>query len=426
MGKKGKKEGRTFDMTRYRRKHVALRFSYIGTAYQGLALQDHTTETVEGRLFEALRRVRLIAEDEKVPEGFSRCGRTDKGVSALGQVCAMRLRSAQNLQDEAAMEDTPEKELDYVGILNRVLPGDIRVSGWAFVEDNFSARFSCSGRVYKYFFFKGAKDIAAMRQAAAQLVGEHDFRNFAKLDVVHVSNFVRRIFDVTIAPAAEDLSSAVWVITVVGSAFLYHQVRCMVSVLFDVGDGLESPALVPTLLDIGKTPSRPSYTMAPPFGLVLWDCLFPSIRWNACADSFDKLVKHFEASYQQAFLAPMILGHVHHHLRDTERVNFLDPKPGGRGGGAKSVEGTFGDLCSKGLVAGREAGGNRVAVLKRPVEKSYDEKLSDLRGSKKARLDANLAKGAREDGDDGDPDAKRIEYAPRVELTDEMLRRYMA
>ena len=34
----------------------------------------------------------------------------------------------------------PEAELDYPSLLNRVLPADIRVLGWADVPDDFSAR----------------------------------------------------------------------------------------------------------------------------------------------------------------------------------------------------------------------------------------------------------------------------------------------
>lgn len=44
---------------------------------------------LQGQLYAALRRTKLIPEDTGWQElGYSRCGRTDKGVSALGQVCA--------------------------------------------------------------------------------------------------------------------------------------------------------------------------------------------------------------------------------------------------------------------------------------------------------------------------------------------------
>ena len=44
------------------------------------------------------------------------------------------------------------KELPYMVMLNKNLPDDIQVLGWADVPQDFSARFSCKSRTYKYFF----------------------------------------------------------------------------------------------------------------------------------------------------------------------------------------------------------------------------------------------------------------------------------
>jgi hypothetical protein len=60
-----------------------------------------------------------------------------------------------------------------------------------------------------------------------------------------------------------------------GSAFLWHQVRHMVAILFLIGQGLESPSIIPELLDISKNPCKPLYEMASDAPLVLWDCIFP-------------------------------------------------------------------------------------------------------------------------------------------------------
>ncbi len=49
--------------------------------------QETVEATVEGLLFSALRKTRLIPEQAEISSlQYSRCGRTDKGVSALGQV----------------------------------------------------------------------------------------------------------------------------------------------------------------------------------------------------------------------------------------------------------------------------------------------------------------------------------------------------
>eukprot|EP01059_Diplonema_ambulator_P023022 TRINITY_DN38410_c0_g1_i1.p1 TRINITY_DN38410_c0_g1~~TRINITY_DN38410_c0_g1_i1.p1 ORF type:complete len:403 (+),score=153.76 TRINITY_DN38410_c0_g1_i1:145-1353(+) len=393
--KKKKKADRVFDMSKHERKHIALKFSYIGTAYLGLAAQDHTDQTVEARLFSALKRTKLIGEDEKAPEGYSRCGRTDKGVSALGQVIACMIRVGKG------------EDMDYVGILNRVLPEDIRVTGWAFVPDDFSARFTCSGRVYKYFFLKGTKDISRMQAAANLLIGEYDFRNFAKLDVVNVSNFVRVIRACTVTPAAPGFSD-VHVVTVTGTAFLYHQVRCMVSILFDIGEGLEEVDLITKLLDVKEVPARPCYNMAPDSGLVLWDCLFPDIKWTSTADAYDKVLAHFREHYTQALLRPMIDIHIHDYLKKEQASMTLT------GEGMKIPE------------------NKHISILERPVEKTYKEKLTDLSGSKKARLESNMQKCTNKrtfieailndeecDDREEDPPSKRREWYPRKELTEE-------
>eukprot|EP00754_Rhynchopus_humris_P049299 Rhum_TRINITY_DN8318_c0_g1::Rhum_TRINITY_DN8318_c0_g1_i1::g.27286::m.27286/K01855/PUS3, DEG1; tRNA pseudouridine38/39 synthase len=398
--KKGRKqrEARAFDMSRYERRHVALRYCYMGQGYQGLALQDHTVETVEARLFEALRKVKLIGGDEKVPLGYSRCGRTDKGVSALGQVSAMMLRSsapkAEGEQEQEQGEDGGERkarpEIDYVGVLNRVLPKDIRALAWAPVPVDFSARFTCSGRVYKYFFVKGAKDLDRMRAAAALLVGEHDFRNFAKLDVVNVSNFVRTIFSVTITPAAEGLSDSVHVITIAGTAFLYHQVRCMVAVLFEIGAGNEDPSLISALLDVVGQPSRPCYTMAPDLGLVLWDCLFPDVAWRTTTDAHKKLLAHFSAQFETALLTPMIQGHIHGHLMRHEDLLFLSADGTVENPGRDAAP--FADALPEEAAAPAPAPAY-VPILSRPTDMTYEDKVRGLGGSKKARHEANKLKG---------------------------------
>ena len=53
----------------------------------------------------------------------------------------------------------PEEELDYVSMLNQALPPTVRVTGWADVPDNFSARYSTGYRVYRYYFVRRGLDL---------------------------------------------------------------------------------------------------------------------------------------------------------------------------------------------------------------------------------------------------------------------------
>ena len=88
-----KKPKRQLDFDNQPQVRIALKFAYLGMNYKGLVIQTNAEETVESRIFEALRKICLVD-----PEGamfkcrYARCGRTDKGVSALGNVCSLFVR----------------------------------------------------------------------------------------------------------------------------------------------------------------------------------------------------------------------------------------------------------------------------------------------------------------------------------------------
>ena len=186
-----------FDFAAYPSRNVALRVMYAGWDYRGFASQGAEQDgvrTVEEALFRALKRVRLIAPDATWKTcDYTRCGRTDAGVSALGQVVSARLRCRVPRRDDDDDGDGGD-EIDYPAVLNRALPRDIRILGWTYVSPAFSARFDCEYRHYKYFFTDwNGLDVSAMNEAASAFVGEHDFRNFCKMDARNVHNYRRRI-----------------------------------------------------------------------------------------------------------------------------------------------------------------------------------------------------------------------------------------
>jgi tRNA pseudouridine38/39 synthase len=79
-----RKAKRVFDFSAHGRRHVALRIAYLGWGYQGFASQENTNNPIEEKLFEALTKTRLV--ENRQTSNYHRCGRTDKGVSAFGQV----------------------------------------------------------------------------------------------------------------------------------------------------------------------------------------------------------------------------------------------------------------------------------------------------------------------------------------------------
>lgn len=328
---------------------VALQVMYFGQRFYGFASEAHTEPTVESEIFKALERAKLLVGSRK-ESCYSRCGRTDKGVSATGQVISLYLRS--NIKDAGGNVLDERSEIDYVKVLNRILPRDIRVIGWCPVAADFLARFSCLGREYKYLFWKGSLDISVMQKAASKFIGEHDFRNFCKMDAANVSNYRRQITDLNISAYDQRSNNGeLWAMTIRGSAFLWHQVRCMVAVLFLIGQGLESPCVVDSLLDITKTPRKPQYKMAPELPLILRSCLFDKVNLMCSSDASQALIEHLKDEYHQYMLQAAIFHEALSCLSFTERNSF-QPHQKKR---------------------------NHILLMSRQTEPSYDERVAKVK-----------------------------------------------
>eukprot|EP00927_Polykrikos_kofoidii_P071573 TRINITY_DN67831_c0_g1_i1.p1 TRINITY_DN67831_c0_g1~~TRINITY_DN67831_c0_g1_i1.p1 ORF type:complete len:389 (-),score=51.37 TRINITY_DN67831_c0_g1_i1:77-1243(-) len=265
--------------------HYVLRLAYIGTRYCGVSWQrPDQGNTVENELFIVLVRACLIQNRETC--NFSRCGRTDKGVHAFGNYISLTLRVL------------PGGTKEYIRLLNRLLPKDIRILAATSVPSGYDARFRCTGRLYKYFFHASGYDTDRMRRAAQAFLGEHDFRNFCKADVEQTSTFLRTMHRVEFE--VQDQCVAV---TIAGNAFLWHQIRCMMSVLFLVGKGLEDESIVAQMLDINTVASKPIYDMASEDGLVLFDATYPDFTLTPDPDALVAFrTAHAEAQRRVAVL----------------------------------------------------------------------------------------------------------------------------
>eukprot|EP00792_Barthelona_sp_PAP020_P002771 TRINITY_DN1435_c0_g1_i1.p1 TRINITY_DN1435_c0_g1~~TRINITY_DN1435_c0_g1_i1.p1 ORF type:complete len:432 (+),score=121.64 TRINITY_DN1435_c0_g1_i1:32-1297(+) len=288
-----------FDWTKYRKRHIALRFFYLGEKFQGFASQPNIPSTVENVLLESLITTCLIPSKDYSDIHFSRCGRTDKFVSAFDQVVALYVRT--NLKNGLGVInpdlDEPngneQDEIDFCGRLNRVLPPWLQVYAWAPVDIGFSARFSCIGRTYRYFFNGNGLQINKMIEASEKLIGEHDFRNFCKMDVENVTHFDRTLYNFNIEQVNNDLFQAI----IVGNSFLYRQVRCMMGILFLIGKGDEDSSIIEELLDVEKNPRKPMYDAASPYPLVLYKCHFEPdlLNWNIADASMKFLIDHINS-----------------------------------------------------------------------------------------------------------------------------------
>ena len=213
------------------------------------------------------------------------------------------LAQTETVEGEGEVDVEEIREMDYCGMLNRVLPDTIRALGWCEVTDDFSSRFSCAYRKYRYFFVRRDLNVEAMSAAAALLVGEHDFRNICKIDIAKVTNFRREVYSAQILPFQENTGNpelSVWMLEIRGIAFLWHMVRCIMALLFMVGEEEEKPECVAALLDIESMPAKPHYKMAPELPLVLHECGFdnmnifmqPSVLWTLTTHFEDLWGKH--------------------------------------------------------------------------------------------------------------------------------------
>ena len=330
-----------------RTRHVALEIFYDGEKYSGLAenVGQDNDQSIERALFAALQKCQFITSGTQRDEvKYSRCGRTDKGVSAAGQVVALHLKSAfpptaswdadgiDLIQDDQLPKNSldgktvwvlPRKakssknkstapcrqqkqltEFAYDQVLNKLLPPEIRVLGWVPVSDEFSARFSAGSRTYRYFFHQRHMNLDKMKQGLAYMVGNHDFRNLCKLNVEEVSNFHRQIHQANIFPVNDDNdTSGIYYFEIVGQAFLWHQIRCIVHVLFLVGKGLEEPEVVQELLDVQKHPGKPSYPLADEKPLVLHDCAYPNLQFGYTVRNLWMVACHQEQRWEDLVLA---------------------------------------------------------------------------------------------------------------------------
>ncbi|CAJ0757342.1 13474_t:CDS:2, partial [Entrophospora sp. SA101] len=241
------KRKRLFDMSKYAKRRIAFKLAYFGWNYYGFETQNDESRlpTIEGRLFQAMINSKLISDPSDCR--FSKCGRTDKGVSGkLGTITTTSTtKGTVNIEKMNKKIKKENQELPYLQILNRLLPNDIRIIAWAPVNKNFDARFNCKSRKYKYYFVQENLDIELMREAANKFLGTHDFRNFCKIDgSKQIKNFERTVLEVGIYPMNNKNNSDIN------------------SGSDNVGKRLEKPSVIDDLLDVKKFPAKPVYDIA--------------------------------------------------------------------------------------------------------------------------------------------------------------------
>jgi tRNA pseudouridine38-40 synthase len=250
---------------------VLLTVAYDGTAFSGWARQPDQ-RTVQGTLEDA------IASMNGAPVELRGASRTDAGVHALGQRAAF----------DPAREIPPQGWL--LG-LNAALPDDVSVRAAEAAGPGYTPRFDTVDKHYRYLVLLDAVrdpllrhrawhlgprelgkraerrlDLSAMREAAAHLVGTHDFRAFRSADDAR-ENTVRTVTSLDVTPSFAGDPRLV-ALDVVGTAFMKNMVRILAGTLVEVGTGAREASGVPTLLG-PHAERRAAGPTAPAQGLTL-------------------------------------------------------------------------------------------------------------------------------------------------------------
>ena len=249
---------------------LALTVAYDGSGFAGFARQPNQT-TVQGRLESALA-VALRRDVETVG-----AGRTDAGVHALGQVVSFE---AEESEVECSV---------LLRSLNALVGEGIVVTGIHRMPTDFSARHSALAREYRYRIATGAVpplfvapyswwvreplDLDAMREAAAMLIGEHDFTSFCVAASAVGKPTSRRLEEIVLE-AETALGEDLLVIRVTGNAFLHSMVRVIAGSLVEVGAGRRPPSWMGEALAArDRAAAGPT---APASGLTLWRVVYPA------------------------------------------------------------------------------------------------------------------------------------------------------
>ena len=246
---------------------LSLTVSYNGAPFSGFARQPGQL-TVQGELEQALSLV------FRRPMEVVCSGRTDAGVHALGQVVSFDVANGE-------LEGRNMRSLRRS--LNALTHEGITVREVEERQPGFSARFDAQWRESHYhvcldevpplfmrdfsWYVHGQLDIDAMREAAAHLVGEHDFKSFCMAASAVGKPTCRNVHEISLSREMI-MGEGILTFKVVGNAFLHSMVRTIVGTLVMVGRGQRKPEWVREVLEARNRTAAGEN--APAAGLVFW------------------------------------------------------------------------------------------------------------------------------------------------------------
>jgi len=216
---------------------IALKFSYDGGVFHGYARQPNL-KTVEGEIIEKITKNNII-EDLKTSI-FRTASRTDKGVSAAGNVIAFNTKHF-----EKKMLDELNKENDCILFYS-----------YKIVDDDFYPRYA---RLRQYRYYLDVKNLDAEKiiHALSFFTGEHDFSNFARVETG--KNPIKTVDNIIYFFNDDFL-----IVDFFAQTFLWNQIRRIISAVEKIGCGkIKEEEIINALnnpkkiVDLGIAPPEP-------------------------------------------------------------------------------------------------------------------------------------------------------------------------
>jgi tRNA pseudouridine38-40 synthase len=257
---------------------LRLDLAYDGSAFYGWARQPGL-RTVQGEVESALTMLLRASAQVRL----ACAGRTDAGVNARGQVAHADVPTELWLALADRGPQVPVRRL--AGIL----PADVRVREMRPAAPGFEARWSALSRMYAYRVSdlaggadpllrshvlahtglrNGLLDVDAMNEAAAALLGEHDFAAFCRRR--EGASTVRTLMELRWERESDTGLAVMWIRA---DAFCHSMVRSVVGALLPVGDGRRPVDWPAQILAAGRREADAD--VAPAIGLCLEHVAYP-------------------------------------------------------------------------------------------------------------------------------------------------------
>lgn len=238
-------------------RNIKIIIEYDGKKFGGWQKQPNKLN-IQGEIEKAIEEI-----TGEVTE-LNASGRTDAGVHSLGQTANFKTNSTIDI------EKIPVA-------INSKLKQSIRIISAEEVDERFHARYSCTGKKYRYIINNSKYgsaiyrdleyhmpiklNVADMKKAIKHFEGEHDFKGF-KASGTSSKSSVRTIYSAKVIEEGEKI-----IIELEGNGFLYNMVRIISGTIVDVGLGKIKPEDIPEIIK-SKDRTKAGKTL-PPQGLYL-------------------------------------------------------------------------------------------------------------------------------------------------------------